>query len=299
MTGANEEYRVHLDAFEGPLDLLLYLIRRAEVDITDIPIAAITGQYMDYLRGIEGGGSRGATAGKGRIDIELAGEFLVMAATLMEIKSRMLMPVEPQAGADAGGGEGGEGTRPTKAPADPRADLVRQLLAYKQYRDASAALEGRLERWQSRYPSARAPAQDPRMIEALRHADELDLEELDLVDLIEAFGKVMESVNFDRLGDHVVTYDDTPIELHAQDLLDRLTRDVARGEELPLIHLFAGRTRGEMLGLFLATLELVRQRAVAVRQDRQNGAILIMLRDQKDEETGTALVQPDGAPPAP
>ena len=74
------EYRVRLEAFEGPLDLLLYLIRRAEVDITDIPIAAIADQYMQYLAGIE------------RIDIDLAGEFLVMAATLMEIKSRMLSP---------------------------------------------------------------------------------------------------------------------------------------------------------------------------------------------------------------
>ncbi|MFW5653435.1 MAG: segregation and condensation protein A, partial [Planctomycetota bacterium] len=137
-----EDYTVRLGAFHGPLDLLLYLIRRAEVDITDIPIAEITDQYMAFLRTIE------------RIDIELAGDFLVVAATLMEIKSRMLMPPEE---AEDGAESSGDATADALTAdgldrSDPRYDLVRQLLAYKRFRDAAAHLEERHEQWLNRFP---------------------------------------------------------------------------------------------------------------------------------------------------
>ena len=114
-----DEYQVKLDTFCGPLDLLLYLIRRAEVDIHDIPIAEITDQYMQVLRQVE------------HVDIEAAGEFLVMAATLMEVKSRTLMP--PEAQQDDGDGADGVALQEIEvtpgAPADPRFELVRQLYA--------------------------------------------------------------------------------------------------------------------------------------------------------------------------
>lgn len=258
------DYRVQLETFEGPLDLLLYLIRRAEIDITDIPIAALADQYMEYLSGID------------RIDIELAGEFLVTAATLMEIKSRMLTPAGPGAGRgalDELGSAGRDGE-------DPRADLVRQLLAYKKYRDAAEALDLRRREWEQRFPAGRAGTDDASLREAvLAQSEDLELEDLSLLDLVEAFSNIVASVNFERLGEHTVTYDDTPIELHAEDILDRLKREAAGGSgPIELAAMCTGRTRSEAIGLFLATLELVRRRAVAVRQETPGGRIVIGLR---------------------
>lgn len=254
------DYRVRLESFEGPLDLLLFLIRRAEVDITDIPISAIAEQYVNYLKAID------------TIDIDLAGEFLVMAATLMEIKSRMLAPAKP------GAAESGVETAAAGDAVDPRADLVRQLLAYKKFRDASDALDHRRQEWEQRFPAARAGMDDDELREAiLASAQDVELEDVSIVDLVNAFSSIIASVNFDRLGDHQVTYDDTPIELHAEDIVEHLKKQ-AEGSQIPLVGLFTGRTRSEMLGLFLAVLELVRRRAISVRQEAENGSIVIGLR---------------------
>ncbi|MBO7223258.1 MAG: segregation/condensation protein A, partial [Kiritimatiellae bacterium] len=110
-----DEYKVNLEVFEGPLDLLLYLIRKDELDIYDIPIDRITEQYTEYLNVMK------------MLDLNMAGEFIVMAATLALIKSRMLLPVEDQ-GDDSDTEEEGK---------DPRWDLVKQLLAYKKFKDAA------------------------------------------------------------------------------------------------------------------------------------------------------------------
>jgi len=294
------DYRVRIEAFEGPLDLLLYLIRRAEVEVTDIPIGVIADQYLEFL-------SRG---GVERIDIDTAGEFLVMAATLMEIKSRMLTPKA----------EGGDPASELAAVVrgeseDPRAELVRQLLAYKRFRDAASTLEERKLEWERRFPAGKAGTDSAAIREAvLAQAGELDVEDLSLVDLAEAFAKIAASVNFERLGEHEVTYDDTPIELHAEDILDRLKRALEAGETLaveeaqnltdtaaaspawrgiPLQGLFTGRKRGEMIGLFLATLELVRRRAIRLRQETVGGEILIGIREGEP-----APIAPEAAPQA-
>jgi len=252
------EYRVRLETFDGPLDLLLYLIRRSEVDIHDIPIARITDQYLAFLDGVE------------RVNIETAGEFLVLAATLMELKARIL-------GAESAAKEEGADTESraqdhADPSEDPRADLVRQLLDYKAFRDAAAKLEDRWAEWRRRYPTARAG------FEAAQRDDEpeLDLEDLQIADLARAFAEICDSVNFDRLGDHEVSYDDTPIELHAADIVDQLDRV---GAELSLRRIFEGRTRGEMIGLFMATLELVRQQRIKVIQGDDPREILVSLRE--------------------
>jgi segregation and condensation protein A len=247
------DYRVHLQNFDGPLDLLLHLIRKAEVDITDIPIATIADQYIEHVRHVD------------RLDIELAGEFLLMAATLMEIKSRMLAPVESRRVRDAG----------THDDDDPRADLVRQLLEYKAYRDAAEWLDERREQWSRRMGSAKAGLDRT----ALEQDDELDLGDVDVVDLLRAFESIAESVNFDRLGEHEVLDDDTPVEFHAEDILDRLR---ARSP-LTLADLLRGRSRSEMIGLFLATLELVRRRAIGVEQQGAGRIALILRGPQTDE----------------
>ena len=136
-------YTVALDAFHGPLDLLLYLVKRSEVDVLDVPVAAVADQFLDYLRVMRD------------LDLDVAGDFLVMAATLMELKSRALLPDEAAgpAGAD----------KP-----DPRAELVKQLIEYRKFKEAAAALEeraglqgARVARRPGSRPAARAAAPGP------------------------------------------------------------------------------------------------------------------------------------------
>jgi len=261
-----EDYRVRLDAFEGPMDLLLFLIRKEEVDVHDIPIARITDQYLGFLKGIE------------RIDIDLAGEFLVLAATLTEIKARMLAPQAAHTRHamlhDAG------------PAADPRADLVRQLLAYKQYKDAAAALEDRQREWSGRFPAGACGIDGDRLREAAEEEAGIDADDLDAIVLARAFSRIMESVNFERLGDHKVTYDDTPIELHAADVLDHIRRAADEpetgGRGLELRRVFNGRTRSEMIGLFLAVLDLVRRRLAGVAQEGES--VFLYARDPDSDE---------------
>jgi segregation and condensation protein A len=281
------EYTVRLDAFEGPLDLLLFLIRRAEVEVTDIPIAMITRQYMSYLDQIM------SDQGAGGVDIEDAGEFLVMAATLMEIKSRMLAPV-PEGQTEVGDEASGAGAKPA---VDPRAELVRQLLEYKRFRDAAGKLDTLKREWEDRYGAGKAHAPEAPKDEAL--ADEeakVDVGDLTLIDLVEAFSRIIETVDMSRVGAHRVVMDDTPVELHAEDLLDRLTRRLSEpllptheytiglsAGEMDFREVFQGRTRSEAIGLFLAVLELVKQQRVGLRQD-SGGRIVLGLR-QSDEQS--------------
>jgi segregation and condensation protein A len=292
-----EDYCVRLDAFEGPLDLLLHLIRRAEVEVHDIPVAMIAEQYVKHLGQVH------------TIDIELAGEFLVMAATLMEIKSRLLTPqVRAAADGNEAAGLGASGDE------DPRADLVRQLLEYKRHRDAAEALDARRITWQRRFPAGGAGFDRQAMAEFIAGAaqragegagggtglgvsgdasldlalgargvpgDGLDMDDLSLLDLVSAFAQIIAAVNFDRLGEHEVRYDDTPMELHQADILDRLARESPSGE-MALLRVFEGRTRGEMVGMFIATLELVRQRRVRVRQETPGDPVLLCLAPVED-----------------
>ena len=122
MSLSQEQFRITIEAFDGPLDLLLYLVKRAEVDIYDIPIAQIADDYLEVLRT------------SAAIDVEMAGEFLVMAATLIELKSRSLVPIEAL-------NETEEGEDADAEPTDPKGDLIRQLLAYQRFRTAAEQLE--------------------------------------------------------------------------------------------------------------------------------------------------------------
>lgn len=263
-----DDYSVRLEAFHGPLDLLLFLIRRAEVDITEISIAEITDQYLQHLAGLD------------EIDVEAAGEFLVTAAALLEIKSRLLAPPEE------GEGDAAPGDPLIEADSrSPAADLVRALLQYKKYRDAAEALQERRRGWALRYPSR--PISIPTS-SAAPPDDASDLEDLSLYDLAQAFARIAETVQLERIGDHTILDDDTPIELHAADILDRLRRDAEdqpRTPGLPLRGLFAGRPRVEVIGLFLAMLELVRQRAVRVWVEPGTTDPVLRLTEPDDQET--------------
>ncbi len=239
---AMQDYRVHLDTYSGPMDLLLYLIRRDEVDIYDIPISRILEQYLAHVQMLK------------EIDPDAVGEFLVLAATLMEIKSRLLLPKPPPE-------ESGE------VFIDPRADLVRQLLAYRACREAAAALHQRADEHARRF--GRPPVDLP------GGEASVDLEEVQIWDLLAVFNRLLASVGRQAVT-HDVVYDDTPIALHAVDILDRLVRD---GPAMAFERIFEGRTRGEMIGLFLALLELIRQQRVRVQQETALGGIMVHLID--------------------
>jgi len=262
----SELYRVRLDAFEGPMDLLLYLIRRHEVDLHDIPVATIAEQYMGFLEELDS------------IDIELAGEFLVTAATLMELKSRILAR-ETLDAADAD-----DADPPERDEEDPRAELVRQLLEYKKYRDAADALERRADEWSRRAPVRSGGVDSDLVRGAMDDMGELELEDLDLGDLIDAFRQIVESVNFDRMGAHEIALDETPIEAHAERILGDLAERDPKSPPATLRDLVSGRPRAEMIGVFLALLVLVRDQRV--RFETRGASVELTLADEDEIPTG-------------
>ena len=236
------EYKVKLDSFAGPLDLLLYLVRKEEVDIYDIPILNITKQYIQYVEMLK------------ILDIDLAGEFLVMAATLMEIKSRMLLP-KPEID------EAGEGDI-----IDPRAELVRQLLEYKKFKDAANLLQDAAEERKLRFTRSDTilenikPTKEP----------ELDLDQVSIWTLLEAFDAILQATGQYQSYDHIT--DDTPIDLYQIEMLHRLQTE----GPMALQKVFEGcDNRLMMIGLFLAMLELMRNHLVWVEQPDATGPIYL------------------------
>ena len=247
-----EQFRITIDAFDGPLDLLLYLVRRAEVDIHDIPIAQITDEYLEVLRD--------AAA----VDVEMAGEFLVMAATLIEIKSRSLVPPDQAA-------EDDESQSEDEPAVDPRGDLIRQLLAFQQFRTASEQLESLRISFALRFETSVGISK----LSGVEPEPALDLDDVHILDLSDAYEHIASSIDFTCLGEHHVAFDDIPIELCQEDLLDRLAR--VDNKRLSLQDTFEGLTLQERVGMFLATLELVRTRRVTVQQDEFIGSIFVEL----------------------
>jgi segregation and condensation protein A len=233
------EYLVDLDTFRGPLDLLLFLVKRNEVDIHDIPIARLADQFLGYLRLME------------MIDVERAGEFLVMAATLMEIKSKMLLPRSEDL---------------FEEHDDPRQELVRQLLEYKKIKDASALLEAQAERQLyrlPRFPVDASPSPDPA---------EQPLRAVELWDLVSAFGRLMRETL--ALQPNQIVVDETPLQVYMDMIVDRL-----RGSSpLEFTAFFTPPfQRSRLVGLFLAVLELIRGRQICVDQPNPFGEITLSL----------------------
>ena len=269
------DYRVSLDIFDGPLDLLLHLIRKHELDICDVSLVRITDAYVRHVEVLREAARRDETAG---LDIDTVGEFLVVAATLLEMKSAALLPRPEVVESDD---EEAEQT-------DPKLELVRQLLEYKKIKDSAGKLEARREEHAQRFP--RFPATRPKDLQGDGDNFEavelppLDLEELHVWDLLSIFEKLMAEVGTRGPRTHDVSYDDTPIDLHAADIADRVRRDgTASLREL----LTAKETRGEMVGVFLAILELVRQKQVLVEIIEDEGSVDLKLIDAPEEHKQT------------
>jgi segregation and condensation protein A len=250
------DYQVNLDTFRGPLDLLLYLVKHHEVDICDIPIAKVAEQFLAYLQVIE------------LIDVERAGDFLVMAATLMEIKSKMLLP---------------RGEEAAEEEADPRLELVRQLIEYKQFKDAAGLLEEQAERQMCRL--ARQPLEVPAAPDLARQP----LRSVELWDLVSAFGRLMRETL--ALQPRQIVMDETPMEVHMEDIL----RHLEGRPNLTFVDLFTPpHTRGRLLGMFLAVLELIKGRRILVEQPEPFGTIWVS--PVPPAANGTTPAGPDPVP---
>ena len=248
-------YRVDLEIFAGPLDLLLYLVRKEEVDIYDIPIARITQQYVKYIEILK------------MLDIDMAGDFLVMAATLMEIKSVMLLPRAEITG------DGDDDIL------DPRTELVRQLLEYKKFKDAANLLQDSAQQRKERFTRPDA------IIAGLKgdSVPELDLDQISVWTLLEAFDAIMQATGHYANYDHI--QDDTPIDLYQIEILHRLQTEGSMTFE----RIFQGQnTRLVLVGLFLALLELIRSQLVWAEQTSQ-GPDGIYLRSLTDEPAEQAV----------
>ena len=232
--------RIQLPVFEGPLDLLLYLIRRERVDIHDIPIAPITRQYMEYLDVMR------------ELNLDVAGDFMVMAATLIHIKARMLVPVDPT---EAQGEEDLE---------DPREALVQRLLEFQRYKDAAGVLHQKAQIRAATWtrPEASLP----------QFKDDAGEEMLEagLFDLVSAFKELLERRK--TLLAHEVADSGKSVDQRMEELMEL----IREGESVEFLELFASQeTKADMIATFLALLELIRIKRVKVYQRGVFGAIRV------------------------
>jgi segregation and condensation protein A len=242
-------FRVQLDAFRGPLDLLVFLARQDEIDLGEVEVAAIVRQYLDYLPTPEN--TADAVA-----NLSEVGDFLEAASTLLEMKARLVLPSEE------------DGDEPQVD--DPHDELVQRLLDYKRYKDAAVVLEEHGAAWRERY--SRAADDFP-----ARRSDPADqpLHEIELWDLVSALGRVLRDNQPARAAN--IIYDDTPLSVHMR----RVTELVGRQGGASFSELFqAGMHKSTMIGLFLAVLELVRNKRVRAEQEGLHTEIRILPDEQ-------------------
>jgi segregation and condensation protein A len=232
-------FRVTTDLFRGPIDLLLFLVRRHELDVAEIPLAEVAQQFDEYLQVLK------------EIDIDRVGEFVDVASLLIEMKSREVLPrneFEEQ-----------------ESYVDPRTDLVQRLLLYKKFKDAASLLEEQALRWQRRY---RRLADDLPTL-PIDYAQQ-PLEDVELWDLVSAFGRVLRD-NLSKPEENIF-YDETPIQVYMRQVHQRLIQQ----RQLEFTSLFhPGMHKSTMVGIFLAVLELTRHHNVLARQDDLYTEIII------------------------
>ena len=234
-------YKLKLDVFEGPLDLLLYLIKKNDIDISDIPIAAITEQYMEYIEMMK------------LLDLDIIGDFLVMAATLMQIKSRMLLPDDP--------------SEEEETEEDPRDELVRRLQEYKRFKDVADALKEKEIKRKDYF--ARTADEDikKRLVDDAKET----FIEASLFDLINALSDALNKAPEEIL--HEIITEEFTVEQKIHDILHGLLE----GSQISLMKLFSvAKSKMEMIVTFLAILELIRLKEIKAVQKRTFEDIEIM-----------------------
>ena len=233
------DFRVQLDTFRGPLDLLLFLVRKHEVDICDIPIAQITAQYLSHLEILQ------------QLNVNDVGDFLELASTLVEIKSQLVLP------------RGGE---EVEVWDDPRNELVQRLLEYKKYKDAASMLDERSRDWQQHHARL-ASDLPPRDLDPAGQP----IHEVELWDLVSAMGRIHRESQ--AVQPQAIVYDDTPIQVYMQRIHGKLTSD----RRVAFSDMFQpGMHKSAIVGVFLAVLELVRHHSVVAEQNDLHGEIWIV-----------------------
>ena len=256
------EYKVKFEVFEGPLDLLLYLIKKEEVDIYEINLTRLATQFIEYIEVMR------------MLDLDIAGEFLVMASTLMYIKSRELLPIDQQVAVE--GEEEGE---------DPRWELIRQLVEYKKFKDAAAQLQDMEARQENIYPRLPAkPEFDPAEALAKAHAS--------IFDLINAVNVVLKRIN--QREDLRDIFED---KWTVSEKIEQLLRALVERPRLNFSALFAGATsRSEVVVTFLALLELIRLKQLVATQGEHFGEIEIVRAQGAPQEGAPAASGATSAP---
>jgi segregation and condensation protein A len=231
------DYKVKLDVFEGPLDLLLYLIKRDEIDIYDISIERITRQYLEYLQAFK------------ELNVDLAGEFILMAANLLYIKSRSLLPLDQQPPDEEADED------------DPRWELIRQLIEYKKFKDAAALLHDRAVEQENIFTRSGGPGPEA----------SLRLGEVGIFQLINAFQNVIKRIEAREELQEIFGENFT-----VSDKIETILARVSEGLALKFSELFAHMaSRTEIVVTFLALLELIRLKQVRARQPDPFGEIEI------------------------
>ncbi|MGY4690175.1 segregation/condensation protein A [Salibacterium sp. K-3] len=246
-----ERYSVQIDTFQGPLDLLLHLIQQAEVDIYNIPVAEITEQYLRYVQTMQ------------ELELDIASEYLVMAAALLEIKSQMLLP-----GADDPEEDD------FMEEEDPRQELMSRLVEYKKYKEAAAELREKEQEGSGSY--AKGSSMDDDVIQE-KHAAAVP-EELSLFDMLDAYQKLKERVRYNVTKETKITGEEITIEDRMSTILSFLNEQQGGS---PFIELFPSGERSHMVVSFLAVLELMKHRKITCVQDGNFEEIMVY---QTEEE---------------
>ena len=241
-----EIYSIKIPVFEGPLDLLLHLIRENKIDIYDIPIAIITRQYLEYIQMIK------------ELNLDIAGDFLVMAATLIHIKSRMLLPPDEEV--------------PSEELEDPRRELVQRLLEYQAFKEAALSLREKENEWIKIFQ--REPSSD-------EDEEVIHLSDVNLFDLLDAFKKILETAPPET---GTITKETLTVKDKMHFIMDTLEgQEAVRFEDL-----FAGGiTKSQIIVTFIALLELIRLGLMRAYQEKEFGNIWVIKQNVEQPATLT------------
>lgn len=244
----NQAYQVKLDTFEGPLDLLLHLIQQYEVDIYDIPVATITEQYMQYIHTLQ------------RLELNIASEYLVMAATLIALKSQMLLPNEPVEVED------------DEYLEDPRAELMQRLIEYRKYKEAAETLKEKEIQSSEIFTREPISANHSTMNQTMINDD------TSIYDMLGALNKMFERKKWSEPLDTKIKKMDIPIEQRMDEVLETIKNSK---QGISFFNLFVYQSRAHIVVTFIAILELMKEKKVYCEQKKQLDLLQVFYMEEQ------------------
>lgn len=253
------DFAVDLSVFAGPLDLLLFLVRRNELDLTTIRLSSIAKQYLEYIEVLI------------EIDLDGVGEFLDVSSLLLEMKAKQMLPTPEKSGDES---------EEDRVLAEDSQQLVGRLMQYKQFRDLAAMMEDESRRWQMRYPRLSVDLTPPP-----RDPGQEPIADLEIWDLVSAFGRVLRENR--QVAQATIVYDDTPIHIHMKNIHARIIHE----KRIELQALFPMRAhKSTLVAMFLATLELTRHHGVMAEQGYDGTSIYLVRGERFTEALDVAEV---------